>query len=790
MGSSRPEFDVFLAVCERKTMRRPSSDTADAVELSAVGPSEASEAADVGLLDSEPTERAARPAAGHRSANVRCAVLARSRIHPLVVVGLVAGLVIVVALLRISGALSGATGNQAADDCARGSDAVWVDTGDAYAWKAVAYSPEMVAEHCASELAALDRLHADVTSDNVLEFAQEIDDRLATLTATFSFLSEVDPSEDVRNACSECYRDAAAKSSELGLSRTLYDAFAAIEGVELPCPDDTRYVSKSLRSFRRQGVNMDAAEQGRLRALDANITAVGEDYESNVINDVREVTVQLPAEQNMLAGLPQDFIDSHTSDDGSSVTFTTDYPDYFPVMTYAESTDLRKRLNFQFMNRGYPANVALLDELLSLRFQYATILGYSDWAEYRQDTMMAETPTVVRDFLTDVAQLAKPRADEELARVLPLVGTEATTLHSWDASFFMNKARNEFYGVDSSEVRQYFTYQKAKSGVLELASRLFQLRFEEMLDADKWSADVEVFDVYSLDPDVSNTGFPPAATAATREERADASQGVLIGRIYLDMHPRAGKYKHAASFPMVSGLHGHHLTQTALATNFPKTGPMEHSQVTTFLHEFGHLLHTIIGGVGQRYTMFSGVETEWDFVEAPSQMLEEWAWRADVLQTFATNQAGEVIPTSLVEKMVEASDFGVGMGTRQQVFYAFISLVYYNRDPAGLNTTNTIVELQGELSPYPYFEGTHFNCNFGHLVGYSSAYYTYQWSLAIAKDMYTRFETGNEAAVATSYSHKILNPGGRQDATDLLQSFLGRPYNLDAYRAWLAPPSQ
>lgn len=168
-------------------------------------------------------------------------------------------------------------------------------------------------------------------------------------------------------------------------------------------------------------------------------------------------------------------------------------------------------------------------------------------------------------------------------------------------------------------------------------------------------------------------------------------------------------------------------------------------------------------------------------------MLEEWAWRYDSLSQFATNADGEVIPQSLVHQMAEAEDFGVGINTKQQLFYAEISFQYYTSDPATLDTTAKLVELQAQLSPYPYIAGTHFNANFGHLVGYAGGYYTYQLSLSCAKDIYSRFEDPSlsRAVVALEYSHKVLNPGGSKDAADLMEDFLGRPYNLDAYSAWL-----
>ena len=275
--------------------------------------------------------------------------------------------------------------------------------------------------------------------------------------------------------------------------------------------------------------------------------------------------------------------------------------------------------------------------------------------------------------------------------------------------------RKEQHDVDSQLVRTYFPFDKVHQGLLDVTGRLFGLRYEQVADAVVWHEDVTVFDVFS-------TGTE--------------TDGESLGRIYLDLHPREGKYKHAAQFTIANGVAGRQLPEGALLCNFSK-GLMEHDHVVTLFHEFGHLIHHVLGGhVG--WTRFSGVATEWDFVEAPSQMLEEWAWDADVLQTFATNADGEPIPADLVGRMRAADDFGKGLQARQQMFYAAVSYWFHTERPADLAAKQ--VELQERYSPYRYIDGTHFFANFGHLGGYSSAYYTYMWSLVIAKDLFSAFD--------------------------------------------------
>jgi thimet oligopeptidase len=300
---------------------------------------------------------------------------------------------------------------------------------------------------------------------------------------------------------------------------------------------------------------------------------------------------------------------------------------------------------------------------------------------------------------------------------------------------------------------------------MDLVGRMFGLTFRPVRDAEVWHPDVEAFDV--LDG------------------------GRALGRIYLDMHPRDNKYKHYAQFTLTSGKAGQTLPEGVLVCNFPRPGAepalMEHSDVETFFHEFGHLMHHTLGG-HTRWAGLSGVATEWDFVEAPSQMLEEWVWRPESLQTFARHvDTGEPIPEALVARMKAADEFGKGLYVRQQMFYAATSLELHSRDPQGLDTSAVVAELQAKYTPFRFVDGTYFQESFTHLDGYSAIYYTYMWSLVIAKDMFTVFARDGllDPGAAARYRRTVLEPGGSKPAADLVRDFLGRPYNFTAYEEWL-----
>jgi thimet oligopeptidase len=305
-----------------------------------------------------------------------------------------------------------------------------------------------------------------------------------------------------------------------------------------------------------------------------------------------------------------------------------------------------------------------------------------------------------------------------------------------------------------------------KQGVLDVTATLFGVEFKRVKNAPVWHPSVECYEVYD--------------------------GGKLAGRFYLDMHPRADKYSHAAQFDVRTGVAGKQIPEAALICNFPggdskDPGLMEHSDVRTFFHEFGHLLHTMFAG-HHGWVGTGGIRTEQDFVEAPSQMLEEWTWDPAVLATFAKHyQTGAPIPAELVRQMKRANDYGKGLQVRRQMVYAQVSLSCYNRDPATLDTDALAREVTQRYQPFPFVEGTHFQCAFGHLDGYSAVYYTYMWSLVIAKDMFSQFDRKNLLApgVAKKYREMVLTPGGSAPAAKLVEGFLGRPFNNKAWTEWL-----
>jgi thimet oligopeptidase len=586
---------------------------------------------------------------------------------------------------------------------------------------------------------------------------------LGEAAARASLARNVHPDPGMRDAAEAAEQEVDALSTELSLDRGLYVALVALDA----SGEDgaTRYLlKKSLRDFRRAGVDRDDATRARVRALREELVRIGQEFGRNIKDDVRRIDLD-PAE---LEGLPEDWKRAHPVGEDGKVTVTTDNTDYVPFMTYARSERAREALWRLYRLRGHPKNLDVLSRMLTRRAELARVLGYASWAAYVTEDKMIGSAEAASEFVEKIARAAEARMGRDHAQLLARKRKDvpgAERVEPWDSAWLQERVKAEQYGFDSQSVRPYFEYGRVKDGVLSVTGRLFGISYRRV-EAPVWHPEVQAYDV--------------------------AEDGRTLGRIYLDMHPRDGKYKHYAQFTLSSGQRGVRLPEGVLVCNFPRPAPgapalMEHGDVKTFFHEFGHLLHHVLGG-HTRWAAHSGVATEWDFVEAPSQMLEEWVWDPGVLATFATHvETGEPIPAALVRRMKAADEYGKGLMVRQQMFYAATSLELHRRDPDALDTTALVAEMQERYTPFRHVEGTYFHESFGHLDGYSAIYYTYMWSLVISKDLFGPFREAGlmDAAVARRYRQAILEAGGSKPAAELVQDFLGRPHSFAAYEQWL-----
>jgi thimet oligopeptidase len=613
-------------------------------------------------------------------------------------------------------------------------------------------------EQLARARSLVDGLKADPPADalDVLRVWNDAQIALSNAASVGSLFSEVHPDKTVRDRAEAVAQEVQKLDTDLGLDQELYAVFAGLDGSGLGA-DASRVLERTLRDFRRSGVDRDEPTRDRIRELSERAILLSQDFSKNIREDVRSIRIA----PERLAGMPQDWVDAHPVDDDGLVTVTTDYPDVVPFRTFAHDGQARRDLVTQFLTIAWPDNDRVLQDIFAVRREHADLLGYETWADYDAEVKMIGSGKAIGEFVDRITELSTASAERDKAVLLERLRQDrpdADDIDGADTSYYAELVRKEQLAVDAQQVRTYFPFEAVRQGLLDVTARLFGVQWSPVADAGTWHDEVATYDV--------------------------SFGGERIGRIHLDLHPRDGKYKHAAQFDLVPGVSGVQLAEGVLVCNFNR-GLMEHDEVVTLFHEFGHLVHHVLAG-RQQWVRFSGVATEWDFVEAPSQMLEEWAWDATVLATFARNADGETIPPELVDAMRKADDFGKGYDARTQMFYAALSYDFHVNPTDDL--TARLRELMAAYSVFPYLEGTHMHCHFGHLDGYSSAYYTYMWSLVIAKDMFSAFDRGDlfDPEVAGAYRDKVLAQGGRRDAADLVEDFLGRPYTFDAYAAWLA----
>jgi len=621
-------------------------------------------------------------------------------------------------------------------------------------------------------LAALQETPGPDTVARFLEPLDRILIRVRDVGSHGGFVFGVHPDAATRTAGREASEAADRFWNEFRVNEAVYRRLRSLDldGADGP----TRFaVEKMLREMRRAGAEKDESARARLLALNNEIDKVSNQFNQNIAEHEREIEVASPAD---LAGLPADFLDAHRPGPDGRTRITTRYPDFIPVMAYAERSDVRRRLLSEFMNRAYPENAAVLERLLALRFELATLLGYPEFAAYAIEDKMLERPEAVRAFLDRVAGFLNAPARADLDRFLARKRRDepnASRLDLWDASFYGegyydNKLKKEEFGVDTKILRAYLPYPQVRDGLFALCEELFGIRFHRIRSDELWHPSVEAYDV----------------------THGDAP----LGRFFLDLVPREGKYNHAACFGIREGIAGLQLPQSALVCNFldasqpPESARMQYSDVVTFFHEFGHLLHALFAGHG-RWLYTTPTYIEWDFVEAPSLLFEEWARDPATLARFARDpDTGEGIPPALLAKMRAADAFGRPVRWLRQVALASVSLRLYDRAPDGRDTTETFREVFDRFFPTPLEPEYHPTAAWGHLTGYSAFYYTYVWSLVIARDLLRPFQekgTLTDRETASRYAKEILAAGSTRPAKELVHAYLGRDFDFRAFERWI-----
>ena len=598
--------------------------------------------------------------------------------------------------------------------------------------------------------------------------------------------------KEVRDQAQQEAQRVAKAGSALTLNRQVYEALVAMN-LDGASPATQHFVQRTLLSYRLAGVDKDQATRDLLQSLHEKATRLSLEFSRNIQEGGKTVTTTT----DELDGLPSDYLARHPLDADGSLILTTDQPDMQPVMTFASNGSLRQRMFLAYNTRAYPVNKQILLDLLSTRREIASILGFTSWADLATADQMIGSAANIRAFLSKLNETSRESALREHQLVLDFARTRQPHLADIDIvsrAYWYEQFRRSAFDFDSQSVRPYFSYASVQAGVLQIAARLFKVEFRRSTAA-AWHPSVSVFDVF-------DAGRP-------------------VGRFYLDMHPREGKDKWFSAAGVVTGVRHRYVPEAALICNFsggdseavsptvqqveatsgepasipaqqheldaraaqqerrearktvPDPGLLQYSDVVTFLHEFGHLMHAILGG-NTEWAGLSGFATEGDFVEVPSQMLEEFFRDEKLLQSFAKHyETGATLPSELIQKMRAAGAFGRADWVRTQLYYTTLSLDLHEQDPAAIDLDAKTRELYTSLLPWTWLDGNRMYASFGHLTGYSSNYYTYAFDKVIALDFFAQFDAADLLGcdTGTRYRTAVLEQGAPGPAAKWCATF-------------------
>lgn len=607
------------------------------------------------------------------------------------------------------------------------------------------------------------------TFENTINAYDAAYDKFNTVWGTLYLMANSHPDDSTREAANDAHITFSQYGNKLGLDEDLYRSFkeySESDEAKLLFGYKEKYLRESLRDFERNGFALSKEERNELKVIQDRLSIISNEFNKN-ISEYQDFLIVTEAE---VTGLDDDYKKARRQEDGTYKIDLT-YPSYRPFMRLSESESARKELSFKYMNRAADKNLVVLEKMALNRLEMANHLGYNTFAEYRLETRMAKNPKTVWDFENSLLEKVKEKGRQDYDEVLSVkrekTGNDSIMLvNGWEYSYYSNILKKEKYEVDAELVKQYFELNNVLDGLFQITQSLFGVEYKQVKDASVWQKDVTMYEV--------------------------VDNGEVIGRFYLDLYPRQNKFGHAACFTIQKGMlteKGYQIPTAALECNFPEPTEdtpalMSHSQVETFFHEFGHVLHNML--TRSEMSGFSGTSVSRDFVEAPSQIFENWTWDYKSLKLFAKHyETGEVLPIELYDKMIAAKNVGSGVSTLGQIFLGSIDMTIYDKyNPNEARTTTDIVkELQNSITFTPYREGTHFQAAFGHLNGYAAGYYGYLWSEVYAQDMYSVFEAEGilNPEVGQRYREFILGQGANKEPMELVKEFLGREPNAEAF---------
>jgi thimet oligopeptidase len=624
--------------------------------------------------------------------------------------------------------------------------------------------------------AALDRLGAlkpgEVTFENTVRALDDIGYQISLTDDRFGLIKETSTDAKLRDAATEALKTLEEWSVGIDYREDIYKALKAYADKKPKLKgEDAKLLAETMRDYRRAGLDLPKPQRDEVEKLRKELTRLATDFESNVTKAEKAVKFT----QAELEGVPESFLAQIKTGTNECTVQANITWHYLSVMENARREETRKKLLIEHDNLARAENIPLLEKILSLRDDIARKLGYKTWADYQIEVKMAGNAATAIDFLEKLKTGLQPKFDAELAEFRRLkikeTGDANAQIQIWDWRYFSNQLKKEKYNVDAEQLRVYFPYQRVLDGMFNIYQTIFGLKFERVEPPYKWIGDLQLYAV------------------------SDSKTGEPLGLFYLDMFPRDGKYNHFAHFRLIEGklqASGKYQRPTvALICNFPaptKDTPslLSHSDIETIFHEFGHAMHSMM--TRAKYGRFSGTSVPGDFVEAPSQMLENWVWDKNVLDSFAGDyrDPSKKIPADILAKLKEAKLATEGTRYRRQLSFGLTDLMLHTQIHDS-NAAEALPLSNKVLSEVflPMAPDTAFVAYFGHLMGYDAGYYGYAWADAIAADMATVFEKAPngyyDQAAGRRLRVEIYEPGNSRDVNESIEKFLGRKRSLDPF---------
>ena len=617
------------------------------------------------------------------------------------------------------------------------------------------------------------------TFENTLEALEFAGETLSRVSSIFFNLNSAETNEEIQKIAQEVSPWLSEFSNDLTLNEELFKRVKSVyeqkDSLELSVEQKT-LLDKHYKSFTRNGANLPEDKKEQLREIDKELSKLSLSFGENVLAETNRYELHIEDEKD-LKGLPESELENANllakAKGKNGYIFTLQYPSYIPFMKYAENRELRKKLSIAFGAKGFQNdeydNQENVLKIAKLRHQRANLLGFQTHAHFILEERMAKSPEKVNDFLNEMLEKAKPAAEKEFQELEQFAKEldDIDHLEKWDSAYYAEKLKQKRFQLDDEQLKPYFKLDNVIHGVFTVAKKLYDLHFKEVFDIDKYHEEVKTYEVYDGDHN-------------------------FMALFYADFHPREGKRNGAwmtiyKDQKVKDGKNERpHVSNVCNFTRPTSKKPslLTFNEVTTLFHEFGHALHGMLAN--STYPSLSGASVYWDFVELPSQVLENWCYEPEALELFARHyETDEVIPMEMIEKIKKSANFHEGMQTVRQLSFGMLDMAWHAVDPSAINSVKENELKAFEATKlYPDVAENCMSTSFSHIFqgGYSAGYYSYKWAEVLDADAFAYFQEEGifNKTVADKFKDNILSKGGTEDPMVLYKRFRGKEPNPEA----------